>query len=88
MTGSFGIDASLHLEDHAAALRVLALVRVKLKRAHLEDGHWVTLHRLTVLDEAQTSRARSTSAECCWRRAPRRQPSRPVVSPSRPCEWR
>jgi hypothetical protein len=28
-----------------------ALVKVKFKRAHLEDGHWVTLHRLTVLDE-------------------------------------
>jgi hypothetical protein len=92
MTGSFGIDASLHLEDHAAVLTALlrlakppgwlvavedvgrvradfegavpelaagvpTLVRVKFKRAHLEDGHWVTLHRLTVLDEgAETPR--------------------------------
>ena len=28
-----------------------ALVKVKFKRAHLEDGQWVTLHRLTVLDK-------------------------------------
>ena len=90
MTGSFGIDVSLHLEDHAAVLTALlqlakppgwlvavedvgrvrtdferavpelgagvpALVRVKFKRAHLEDGHWVTLHRLTVLDEGADS---------------------------------
>ena len=32
-----------------------ALVRVKFKRAHLEDGQWVTLHRLTVLDEGSDS---------------------------------
>ena len=90
MTGSFGIDVSLHLEDLAAVLTALlqlakppgwlvavedlgrvrtdfegavpelgagvpALVRVKFKRAHLEDGHWVTLHRLTVLDEGADS---------------------------------
>ena len=90
MTGSFGIDVSLHLEDHAAVLTALlqlakppgwlvavedvgrvrmdferavpelgagvpALVRVKFKRAYLEDGHWVTLHRLTVLDEGADS---------------------------------
>ena len=30
------------------------LVKVKFKRAHLEDGHWVTLHRLTVVDEGAT----------------------------------
>ena len=34
---------------------VPALVRVKFKRARLEDGHWVTLHRLTVLDEGADS---------------------------------
>ena len=90
MTGSFGIEVSLHLEDLAAVLTALrqlekppgwlvaveelgrvrtdfegavpelgagvpALVRVKFKRAHLEDGHWVTLHRLTVLDEGADS---------------------------------
>ena len=33
---------------------VPALVKVKFKRAHLEDGHWVTLHRLTVVDEGAT----------------------------------
>jgi hypothetical protein len=31
------------------------LVRVKFKRAHLEDGHWVTLHRLTVRDDGAAS---------------------------------
>ena len=90
MTGSFGIDVSLHLEDRPAVLIALlqlakppgwlvavedlgrvrtdfegavpelgagvpTLVRVKFKRAHLEDGHWVTLHRLTVLDEGADS---------------------------------
>ncbi len=87
MTGSFGIDVLLHLEDLSAGLRQLArppgwlvaiedtgrvrkefeqvvpelgagapaLVKVKFKRAHLEDGHWVTLHRLTVLDEGADS---------------------------------
>ena len=90
MTGSFGIDVSLHLEDRPAVLTALlqlakppgwlvavedlgrvrtdfegavpelgagvpTLVRVKFKRAHLEDGHWVTLHRLTVLDEGADS---------------------------------
>lgn len=86
MTGPFGIDETLHLDDLPAVLTALmrlaeppgwliaveepervradlermvpelaagapALVRVKFKRAHLEGGHWVTLHRLSVLDE-------------------------------------
>jgi hypothetical protein len=86
MTGSFGIDVLLHLDDHAAVMAALqqlakppdwlvavedpvrvradfersvpelgagrpAIVKVKFKRAHLEEGHWVTLHRLTVLDD-------------------------------------
>jgi hypothetical protein len=32
-----------------------AILKVKFKRAHLEEGHWVTLHRLTVLDEGADS---------------------------------
>ena len=90
MTGSFGIDVLLHLEDLSACwppaaagqttragwsrsrtpagcarnsssvvpelgAGAPALVKVKFKRAHLEDGHWVTLHRLTVLDEGADS---------------------------------
>ncbi len=90
MTGSFGIDVLLHLDDHAAVMTALlqlakppdwlvaiedparvradferaipelgagrpAIVKVKFKRAHLEEGHWVTLHRLTVLDDDASS---------------------------------
>ena len=119
MTGSFGIDVLLHLEDLAAVLTALrqlakppgwlvaiedtgrvrkefeqavpelgagapALVKVKFKRAHLEDGHWVTLHRLTVLDEGADSPREIDIRGVCSHRASRRRPRPSVARPSSP----